>query len=147
MTTEDEIRLAVGAWLRRAVEDAERRGMPELKPLLEGLAESTVSLRKADWNEQVASRAARGRGTAAGGGSMKPLPDHSITELAPRIAARQVSAAELTDACLDRIARENGRLNAFITVLADRARARRAGPMRKSPPGAIADRCTGSRCR
>jgi aspartyl-tRNA(Asn)/glutamyl-tRNA(Gln) amidotransferase subunit A len=59
---------------------------------------------------------------------MKPLPDHSITELAPRIAARQVSAAELTDACLDRIARENGRLNAFITVLADRARveARRA---------------------
>ncbi len=59
---------------------------------------------------------------------MKPLPDHSITELAPRIAARQVSAAEITDACLDRIALENGRLNAFITVLADRARedARRA---------------------
>ena len=56
MTNEDDIRLAVGAWLRRALEDAERRGMPELKPLLEGLAESTVALRKADWNEQVALR-------------------------------------------------------------------------------------------
>jgi|WetSurMetagenome_2_1015567.scaffolds.fasta_scaffold676770_2 hypothetical protein len=62
MTTEDDIRLAVGAWLRRALEDAERRGMPELKPLLESLAESTVSLRKAEWNEQVASPAGAAEG-------------------------------------------------------------------------------------
>ena len=62
MTTEDDIRLAVEAWLRRAVEDAERRGMPELKPLLEGLAESTVSLRRADWNEQVTLSAGAAEG-------------------------------------------------------------------------------------
>ena len=62
MTTEDDIRLAVDAWLRRALEDAERRGMPELKPLLEGLAESTVSLRTADWNEQLTSPAGAAEG-------------------------------------------------------------------------------------
>jgi hypothetical protein len=53
MSAEDGIRAAVGAWLRSAVDDAERRGQPELKPLLEGLAESTIVLRQADWNEQV----------------------------------------------------------------------------------------------
>ncbi|MBA3884661.1 MAG: hypothetical protein H0X67_02875 [Acidobacteria bacterium] len=38
----------VDAWLRAATEDAERRGLPELKPLLEGLARSTAGLREAD---------------------------------------------------------------------------------------------------
>ena len=36
------------AWLDAAVADAERRGLPGLKPLLETLAKSTASLRKAD---------------------------------------------------------------------------------------------------
>jgi aspartyl-tRNA(Asn)/glutamyl-tRNA(Gln) amidotransferase subunit A len=54
---------------------------------------------------------------------MKSLPDHSIAELAPRIASRQLSAAAVTDECLARISRENGRLNAFITILGDEARA------------------------
>jgi hypothetical protein len=53
MTTEDAIGTAVGRWLRAAVEDAERRGLPELTPLIEGLAESTIALRKADWNDGV----------------------------------------------------------------------------------------------
>jgi hypothetical protein len=35
-------------WLASAIEDAERRGLPELKPLLEGLARSTAALRAAD---------------------------------------------------------------------------------------------------
>ena len=35
-------------WLAAAVADAERRGLPELKPLLETLARSTRALRKAD---------------------------------------------------------------------------------------------------
>jgi len=43
----------VEAWLRAAVEDAERRGLPELKPLLEGMAQSTIALRAADWNDTV----------------------------------------------------------------------------------------------
>lgn len=36
------------AWLKAACQDAERRGLPELKPLLETLARSTAALREAD---------------------------------------------------------------------------------------------------
>jgi hypothetical protein len=35
-------------WLAAAIADADRRGLPELKPLLETLARSTVALRNAD---------------------------------------------------------------------------------------------------
>jgi hypothetical protein len=38
----------MATWLRAASEDAIRRGLPELKPLLETLARSTVALREAD---------------------------------------------------------------------------------------------------
>lgn len=41
------------AWLEAAIGDAERRGLPELRALLEGLAPSTAALRAADWNETV----------------------------------------------------------------------------------------------
>lgn len=53
MTTEDGIRAAVGAWLRSAIGDAERRGLTDLTPMLEGLAASTIALRLADWNDHV----------------------------------------------------------------------------------------------
>jgi hypothetical protein len=53
MTRDERIRAAVERWLRAAVEDAERRGLHELRPLLEGLGESTVALRAADWNDTV----------------------------------------------------------------------------------------------
>lgn len=36
------------AWLTAAIADAERRGLPELRPLLEGLARSTAIVRAAD---------------------------------------------------------------------------------------------------
>jgi hypothetical protein len=36
------------AWLTAAIADAERRGLPELRPLLEGLARSTAIVRTAD---------------------------------------------------------------------------------------------------
>ena len=45
----------VTAWLEDAVADAERRGLPELKPLLENLAQATALLRAADWNEDAAA--------------------------------------------------------------------------------------------
>jgi hypothetical protein len=35
-------------WLRAACADADRRGLPELKPLLEALARSATNLRRAD---------------------------------------------------------------------------------------------------
>ena len=40
--------MTVEAWLKAALEDAERRGLPELKALLETLARSTAALRNAD---------------------------------------------------------------------------------------------------
>jgi hypothetical protein len=37
-------------WLENALRDADQRDVPELRPLLEGLAKSTAALRAADWN-------------------------------------------------------------------------------------------------
>ena len=39
--------MTIERWLKAAIEDAERRGLPELKPLLEGLAQATRTLRAA----------------------------------------------------------------------------------------------------
>jgi hypothetical protein len=39
--------MTIDDWLKAAIADAERRGLPELKPLLEGLAEATRLLRSA----------------------------------------------------------------------------------------------------
>jgi hypothetical protein len=39
----------MAAWLRAACDDADRRGLAGLKPLLESLARSTAALRTADW--------------------------------------------------------------------------------------------------
>ncbi len=44
------------AWLAAAVEDARRRGLPQLEPLLRSLARSTAGLRTADWQESVEVR-------------------------------------------------------------------------------------------
>jgi hypothetical protein len=41
--------MTVDAWLEAALADADARGLPELKPLLEGLARMTRVLRAADW--------------------------------------------------------------------------------------------------
>jgi hypothetical protein len=42
--------MTVKAWLEMAMHDADRRGLPELKPLLEALAKATSALRTAEWN-------------------------------------------------------------------------------------------------
>jgi hypothetical protein len=49
--------MTVDEWLRRAVADAERRGLPGLAPLLEMLARATTALRAADWNVRADGRA------------------------------------------------------------------------------------------
>jgi aspartyl-tRNA(Asn)/glutamyl-tRNA(Gln) amidotransferase subunit A len=52
---------------------------------------------------------------------MQDLAFMSIAEAAPRLASRDLSPVELTQACLDRISQLDGDVNAFITVLADSA--------------------------
>jgi hypothetical protein len=42
--------VTIKSWLEYAVHDAERRGLPPLRPLLETLARATSALRSADWN-------------------------------------------------------------------------------------------------
>jgi hypothetical protein len=37
-------------WLEQALQDADRRQLPGLRPLLEALSRSTSLLRDADWN-------------------------------------------------------------------------------------------------
>jgi hypothetical protein len=46
--------MTINVWLENALQDAERRGLPELRPLLEALARATSVLRTADWNVDAA---------------------------------------------------------------------------------------------
>jgi len=46
----------------------------------------------------------------------------TVGEFARALRARRISASEMVDECLTRIAADNGRLNAFILVTADQAR-------------------------
>jgi hypothetical protein len=42
--------MTIETWLEAAIADAERRGLPDLKPILETLARATAALRAADFN-------------------------------------------------------------------------------------------------
>jgi hypothetical protein len=43
--------MTIESWLQAAIADAERRGLPDLKPLLEALARATQALRAADFSK------------------------------------------------------------------------------------------------
>ncbi len=68
----------IDAWLDAAVADAERRGLPELKPLLEGLARSTRQLRAAEWNDYVPTGRPVRRSPEGEGG--RPTADDGATQ-------------------------------------------------------------------
>ena len=55
-------------WLESARADAERHGLPDVRPALEGLARAATVLRDADWNDDAsgASQSAPGAPPAAG---------------------------------------------------------------------------------
>jgi hypothetical protein len=58
--------VTIKVWLENAEQDAERRGLPALRALLEGVARATSALRTADWNpdatgEHQAPKAPDGR--------------------------------------------------------------------------------------
>jgi hypothetical protein len=59
--------MTIEAWLAAATADAERRGLPELKSILETLARATAALRAADFNDRADADRARGSGLGAGG--------------------------------------------------------------------------------
>ena len=45
--------MTIADWLAMAKADAEKRGLPELIPMLEGLAQAIERLRAADWNDDA----------------------------------------------------------------------------------------------
>ena len=45
--------MTIEQWLQSALADADRRGLPALKPLLEALARATKALRAADFNDDA----------------------------------------------------------------------------------------------
>jgi hypothetical protein len=51
--------MTIAEWLQAASADADRRGLPQLKPLLETLARSTERLRAADTERRQTSEATR----------------------------------------------------------------------------------------
>lgn len=53
--------MTVKDWLEGAIDDAERRGLPGLRPLLETLARSTEALRRAPWNADASGQPAASR--------------------------------------------------------------------------------------
>jgi hypothetical protein len=58
--------MTIESWLKAAVADAERRGLPELKPILDALARSTQALRAADFNDDASGAPAAAAGHPAG---------------------------------------------------------------------------------
>jgi hypothetical protein len=45
--------MTIEQWLQTALADADRRGLPALKPVLEALARATQALRAADFNDRA----------------------------------------------------------------------------------------------
>lgn len=45
--------MSIEVWLQAALADAERRGLPELKPLLEAIARAARTLRDADFVDDL----------------------------------------------------------------------------------------------
>ncbi|MCU1258857.1 MAG: Amidase, partial [Bryobacterales bacterium] len=58
---------------------------------------------------------------AARGQSAEDVAEFTLTEAAAKIRSRAVTSTQLTEACLARIATYNPKLNAFITVLKEKA--------------------------
>jgi hypothetical protein len=51
--------MKIDDWFTWAAEDADRRGLPALRPLLDGLRTATRELREADWNDDASGASAR----------------------------------------------------------------------------------------
>jgi len=121
-------------WFDTARADAERRGLGHIVPVLEALRASGERLRQAPWAEHATARIAL-RGASLAPAAIAPVPQETgavpgsaaalptIAATAARLRSGDVSASSLVEEVLDGIARDNPRLNAFITVTTDLARA------------------------
>ena len=105
--------MTVEAWVAAAIADAERRGLPELRPLIEALAQATRALRAADLP----------RHEPVPGGSRDDMTvPQTIEAFARGLRERKFSASEVVADVLKRIDERNPGLNAFILVMDEAAR-------------------------
>jgi aspartyl-tRNA(Asn)/glutamyl-tRNA(Gln) amidotransferase subunit A len=131
------IGITVDDWLRSALADADRRQLPELEPLLESFARSLARLRAADFNQRADLDSAHANSPASprAGNAERKTSDFglqtsdlqdagslTIERFAAQLRRREITSAEITERCLQRIDALDGRLNAFILVTADEAR-------------------------
>ena len=79
---------SIARWLRAAVTDAEARGLPELKGLLESLAESTRALRAAELGDAVAVTLRPPMVEGASATNLSPEPPKSDDRVDRRRAGR-----------------------------------------------------------
>jgi hypothetical protein len=70
--------MTIAEWLAAARADAEQRGLPELIPALEGLAQATERLRAADWNDD-ADKEAPFDHVGESAGDAHPSTSHGVT--------------------------------------------------------------------
>ena len=51
--------MTIKAWLETAIQDAEKKNLTGLRPMLEALARATSALRSADWNSDATGEPVR----------------------------------------------------------------------------------------
>jgi aspartyl-tRNA(Asn)/glutamyl-tRNA(Gln) amidotransferase subunit A len=115
--------MKVEHWLEAAKADAERRSLPALLPLLEGVARTMTALRAADFE------------TMLSGADRSPKPRVSVAAGQAQAAATPDPSLPQIEHALARIAELNPTLNAFVTVTADEARAAAAARDRERAEG------------
>jgi hypothetical protein len=71
--------MTIESWLQAAIADAERRGLPELKPILETLARATAALRAADFNDDASGGPQSAIRNPQSAMSAVPNPQSAIT--------------------------------------------------------------------
>jgi hypothetical protein len=63
--------MTLEAWVTAAKRDAERRGLPQLPPLLDTLRSAMERLRAADWNDDLRGGPSKADDRRTGGGSSR----------------------------------------------------------------------------
>jgi aspartyl-tRNA(Asn)/glutamyl-tRNA(Gln) amidotransferase subunit A len=133
--------VTIDGWKEAVLNDVRKRGLVDLLPMIDTLENAIRAVRSADWNrapwDTVPEPDSVGLPAAAESSYPAKRPPGAVSvvrgqdnvsappsalSLAARLGSGRLSSRELTEACLDRIGRENGRLNAFIMVTAESAR-------------------------
>jgi aspartyl-tRNA(Asn)/glutamyl-tRNA(Gln) amidotransferase subunit A len=117
--------MAIPTWLDMAKEDAERRGLTEVVPLLDGLGASMAALRAAAQVPDAVPADREMREYAALPHQAESTAAHGVVpglaHIAAELRAGRMKSERLVEDCLAKIAALQPSLNAFVTVTADDA--------------------------